>query len=638
MNIDIYTILKGTKILTVLAAAALCLCTASSEAAPAKRRMITFTQPDGSTFRGYVIGDEFCHIRTNAEGGVIAKDADGWWKPVSSPTDGGIFPKTSEKRRIFNEITSRKPMTAGLLSQNAAEGTAQKKNGIVILAQFKDVPFTYTRQNFVDMLTLEGYSFNGADGSAKDYFNLQFDGLIDFSFDVSEIVTLPKDRKYYGGNNDDGNDKNPEQMVIDACRLAADCGTDFSEYDDDNDGYVDNVFIFFSGEDEADTENEDCIWSHAYYIESGSGKTLTLNGKKIDRYACTAELSPEITEDGYLGDGFVLAGIGTFCHEYSHTFGLPDLYDTDYAGSGGQAEALWYVTGLMDGGNSNNGGNTPPNYNAIDMECLGLGEALPLTDGEHTLKPIHEGRTYYRMETDRKGEYYLFECRDNSSLWDRYIFGAGLLVYHIDKSKNAAGKSDNYGETLTAADRWDIYNEVNCRPDRQCANLVEADPSVVKKAYHRYSQFNPTGTQIKSIFFPSGKHDMLDASNGLKYWSGGECPVTISGIVRNADGSVTFTVTGAGSADDTATADRDNPPVMDFSAAQRNDDGSFRKGKSVPLSLLNAEGALYVEWFFNEKVIDADADFKPSASGTLKAVLTYRDGTEVTVSKRIVTR
>ncbi len=209
MNIDIYTILKGTKILTVLAAAALCLCTTSSEAAPAKRRMITFTQPDGSTFRGYVIGDEFCHIRTNAEGGVIAKDTDGWWKPVSSPTDGGIFPKTSEKRRIFNEITSRKSMTAGLLSQNSAEGTAQKKNGIVILAQFKDVPFTYTRQNFVDMLTLEGYSFNGADGSAKDYFNLQFDGLIDFSFDVSEIVTLPKDRKYYGGNNDDGNDKNP---------------------------------------------------------------------------------------------------------------------------------------------------------------------------------------------------------------------------------------------------------------------------------------------------------------------------------------------------------------------------------------------------------------------------------------------
>lgn len=625
--------------MTLLTVMALCCCATLSEAAPARRRMITFTQPDGSTFKGYVIGDEFRHLRTTADGVTIEKDAEGWWRPVRS--DGDMAPKASEKRRIFNEITSRKPMMRSLLAQNSAKGATQKKNGIVILAQFKDVSFTYTRQDFVDMLTMEGYSYNGADGSARDYFNEQFKGLFDFSFDVSEIVTLPEKRRYYGGNNDDGDDKNPEQMVIDACRLAADSGTDFSKYDDDNDGYVDNVFIFFSGEDEADTENEDCIWSHAYYIESGAGRHLTLDGKKIDRYACTAELSPEIVEYGgtsYAGDGFVLAGIGTFCHEYSHTFGLPDLYDTDYAGSGGQAEALWYVTGLMDGGNANNGGNTPPYYNAIDMECLGLGKELALTDGEHTLRPINESRTYYRLETDRKGEYYLFECRDNSSLWDRYICGGGLLVYHIDKSENAAGKSDNYGETLTAAERWEQYNEVNCRPDRQCADLVEADPSVVKKAYNRYSQFNPSVSQIGSIFFPSGEHDSLDSSNGLKYWSGGECPVTISGIVRNTDGSVTFTVTGAGSKEDCPTADRDNPPVMDFSGSQRNDDGSFKAGENVPLSLLNAEGALRVEWFFNEKVIDSGKDFAPSSSGTLKAVLTYGDGTDVTVSKRIVIR
>ncbi len=663
-------------LIAAIAMMALCGTTVNSGAAPAGKHLITYTQPDGSTFKGYVRGDEFCHVRTTASGKSIAKDSEGWWCYAQLDADGNltatgsrvgtpetsllafsatnttIFPKMSGKRRIFDENIAKKQTMKDFLAQNGvatkAGGTKTQKHGIVILAQFSDVPFTYTKQNFVDMLTKEGYSHNGAVGSARDYFNDQFDGLVDFSFDVSEIVTLPKKREYYGGNDNNGDDKNAEQMVMDACDLASKNGTDFSKYDDDSDGYVDNVFVFFSGEDEADTENEDCIWSHAYYIESGAGKHLTLNGKKIDRYACTAELSPEIVEyqGGYALSGeYMLAGIGTFCHEYSHTFGLQDLYDTDYSGSGGWSEALWHTTGLMDGGNANDMGNTPPYYNAIDMECLGLGEAITLTEGTYTLQPIHKGRKYCRMETDRENEYYLIECRDNNSLWDKHIGGKGLLIYHIDKSKNSAGKSDSYGITMTARQRWTPYNEVNCRPDRQCADLVEADPSVVRKAYNENEEFSPTDSQISKIFFPCGKRDSLDAAGGLKYWSGKKCPAVFSGITLNGDGSVTFTVknnteTGGETEDKTAdkTADRDNPPMMNFAKADRNADGSFKAGKTIPQTLDNADGAVSVTWFFNEKEITGTTGFKASESGVLKAVLKYSDGTQVTVSKRITVK
>ena len=653
------------KLILIAAVSAMALCgtAADSWAAPARKHLITYIQPDGSTFMGYVRGDEFCHVRTTASGRSIVKDADGWWCYASLAADGSltatgsrvgasevslaafptshvtIFPKMSGRRKIFNENVAKNPMMRNFLSRNGAAtksaGTAVTKHGIVILAQFSDVPFEYTRQNFVDMLTQEGYSHNGAVGSARDYFNDQFGGLVDFSFDVSEIVTLPKKREYYGANDSEGDDKNAEQMVIDACNLAAKNGTDFSKYDDDNDGYVDNVFVFFSGEDEADTRNEDCIWSHAYYIESGAGiKSPELNGKKIDRYACTAELTPEIVEykGGYAMTGkFFLAGIGTFCHEYSHTFGLPDFYDTDYDGSGGQAEALWHVTGLMDGGNANNSGNTPPYYNAIDRECLGLGEAVTLTEGTHKLQPIHKEGKYFKMTTDRHDEYYLIECRDNNSLWDKYIGGSGMLVYHIDKSKNSAGQSEKYEKTLTAAQRWGDCNEVNCRPDRQCADLVEPDASVVKAAYDKDGSFSPTASQVGSLFFPYGQRNSLDSSSGLKYWSGKTCPIALSGIVRNGDGSITFTVTNS-----TETADRDTPPMMNFDKADRSGDGSFKAGKAVPLSLDNADGAVSVKWFFNGEEIDGRSEFETSDSGMLKAVLTYKDGTQVTVSKRII--
>ncbi len=550
-------------------------------AAPARKCLITYTQPDGSTFRGYVRGDEFCHFRTTESGRIIARDADGWWCYASYDETGNLnvsgthvsaanaaastfsigsgrqfYPKSSERRRVFNETVARKPWMRNFLTQGGTatkSGAAAKpKHGIIILAAFKDVPFKYSREYFVNMLTKNGYSYNGATGSALDYFNDQFGGFVDFRFDVSEVVTLPRDRKYYGGNNINDEDNNPEQMIIDACKLASENGTDFSKYDNDNDGYVDNVFVFFSGKDEADgsgVDCEDCIWSHAYYIESGAGKSLTLNGKRIDSYACTSELTPEVVEygGGYAVTGkYVLAGIGTFCHEYSHTFGLPDLYDTDYELSGGQAEALWRSTGLMDGGNMNNNGNTPPNYNAIDRECLGLGEPLMLTDGSHEIEPIDRDGTYYRIDTGIPDEYFLLECRDNKA-WDRHIGGKGLLVYHIDKSGNQAGKSDNYGKILTAAERWNNYNEVNCRPDRQCADLIEADPNVVGQARGKGGSFSPDDSQIAAIFFPSGNHSTLNSANGLVCWNTKEnCSAELREIKILGNGNVSLTASGVG--------------------------------------------------------------------------------------------
>lgn len=631
-------------------------------AAPARKCLITYTQPDGSTFRGYVRGDEFCHFRTTESGRIIARDADGWWCYASYDEAGNInvsethvsaanavastfsigsgrqfYPKASERRRMFNETVERKPWMRDFLTQGGSatkSGAAAKpKHGIIILAAFKDVPFKYSREYFVNMLTKNGYSYNGATGSALDYFNDQFGGLVDFRFDVSEVVTLPKDRKYYGGNNRNGEDKNPAQMIIDACKLASENGTDFSKYDDDKDGYVDNVFVFFAGEDEAETSNEDCIWSHAHYIESGAGKSLTLNGKRIDSYACTSELTLEVVEHGggYAMTGkYVLAGIGTFCHEYSHTFGLPDLYDTDYELSGGQAEALWRSTGLMDGGNMNNNGNTPPNYNAIDRECLGLGEPVMLTDGPHEIEPIDTDGTYYRIDTGTPDEYFLLECRDNKA-WDRYIGGKGLLVYHIDKSGNQAGKSDNYGKMLTAAERWNYYNEVNCRPDRQCADLIEADPNVVGQARSKGRSFSPDDSQIAAIFFPSGSHNKLNSANGLACWNTKESPVEISNIKIQSDGSVTFSCR-------IIVKEKKDTPLISFGKAKRHNDGSFTSGSEFSLQLLNADKALSVEWFFDEKEIDAAATFTVSKSGTLKAIVSYEDGTKASVSKKIIVR
>ena len=129
----------------------------------------------------------------------------------------------------------------------------------------------------------------------------------------------------------------------------------------------------------------------------------------------------------------------------------------------------------MDGGNQNMNGYVPPYFNAIEREILGLCTPVKITDdGTYALEPVHLNGQAYRIDTDNDDEYYLIECRSGEE-WDQGIGGNGMLIYHIDQSSRSAGWSDSYSKELTASDRWARYNEVNCRPDHQCADLIEAD-------------------------------------------------------------------------------------------------------------------------------------------------------------------
>ena len=559
-------------IIHILAAMiAMAAATALSDAAPARRGPITLRQPDGYSFTAVLRGDEFGHILKTMDGCAIIQDEDGYYcyavfdadgsrhssgVRVGADTPGDVLAASRQipygqiaalaaanrmaVQNLDEEPLTRRIMKAqGMMSDDGTPLTRSdgslsntiEKHGLVILAQFSDVPFTYTREDFIRMLTQSGYSVNGATGSALDYFNDQFGGAWEFSFDVSDIVTLAHNRSYYGGNDSYGDDIRPAEMIAEACELM-DSRIDFSEYDDDEDGEVDNVFVFFAGGDEAEGAGDDCIWSHAWYVRDGAGIRLTLDGVKINRYACTAELTRASADE------YTMAGIGTFCHEYSHTFGLPDFYDTDPNSGPPFAAGLWGSTSLMDSGNQNNGGNTPPNYNAIEREILGLSEPELLSRGDYTLAPVSEGGRYLRINSGTEGEYYLIECRLNEG-WDAYIGGQGLLVYHIDKSSRGI-YSDRYGRSTAALDRWNTYNEVNANPDHQCADLVEADGTSDKLSSIYYIDSSP------GIFFPSGSTGFTASGTpAFKFWDGSSSPLSISGIEIDGAGNVLFSVSSS---------------------------------------------------------------------------------------------
>ena len=545
------------------------LCALTAFSKPARPGRIYLFQPDGSGFHARFYGDEMMRIKVTDEGAAIVQDKDGWWCyaeydaagsktstgcRVGNPVSPDILQRScniplatlsasrsAEKARVMEYDMRGRKLLSGI---RAGKGTRTEtdapvqKFGLVILVQFKgeNESFTYKKDDFINLLMQEGYSEYGADGSVKEYFDDQFKGQYEFVFEVSDIVTLDKEMAFYGSNDNDGQDRNPHLMVMEACELV-DNDIDFRKFDQDGDGEVDNVFVFFAGEDEAEGASEDHIWSHAWYIKDGAGRSLVLDGVTINRYACASELT---TQDA---NTTVMTSIGTFCHEYAHTFGLPDMYDTDYQ-VGGVGAATWRRLSLMDAGNYNNDGHTPPNLSAVEREYLGLNEPhMLVSSGKYTLPSIDSGR-YFRIDSDNDNEYFLLECRTLAG-WDRHIGGEGMLLYHIDRSLNNAGYSEVYDRNVTAAERWGNSNEVNAFAAHQCADLVEADcrndefDNIYDELYENYL------TSLSGVFYPFGGATTLTPKSvpGLKCWGDASVDKAIWDIAF--DGSkVTFSLSG----------------------------------------------------------------------------------------------
>lgn len=553
-------------------------------AGPAWHGTLTLTQPDGSVLQARVVGDEFAHLMVDLQGNALIQNSEGWWcyaafsgdgsmhstgtvagdklRPASAAGGdiGEVLRKWSAQNKralVRNPLVTTKGgqvaetwkkagsssgtgagWTQNCVGEGAASGSEAeaksdteagsggtgsntpeviRKRCLVLLAEFKDVKMSFTQERFENLM-------NTGESSVKNYLNDQFLGRYEFTFDVAPIVTLSQTHQYYGKNSN-GKDSRAAEAVAEACRLAAANGTDFSIYDTDNDGKVDDILLFYAGKDESEGGGDDCIWSHAWKLGAANIK-LTLNGKVIDSYAATSELS--LRSSGK----YQFKTIGTICHEYSHSLGLADMYDTDYRGSGGEADGLWKSTALMDKGNFNNDGRTPPYYNAIDRDMLGIGQCEELKEGHYVLEPINLNGRFLRMDTANEGEYYLIECRTNTG-WDIYTRCKGLAIYHIDKSANLTGYSPVYERDASAAERW-TSNEVNCRPQHQCADMIES----LDKA-----------NDISQIMRPYGKNNSFtpQSSPSFTLWDGSGSPLSITDILQIGD-NVSFNVVKSESA------------------------------------------------------------------------------------------
>ena len=517
----------------------LCLIPMSISAAPAYPHPIDYQLPDGSTVTIQLFGDEFLNWQESEDGYTLLFNSERFLEYAEADEDGdlrlsGVRARNERdrsdgereflrnKRRHIRYSPSQrevvKMVNSAVLAIEEDEDVQLSINATgmvrvpILLVEFTDRRFTKPRNDFVmlfNQLNLTSIAGVTYPGSMRDYFRLNSNGRMDIEVGVYGPYRLSNPIGWYGGDNGLGGNSPGSGGIMagEAVDMAIRAGVDFSRYSSFTDPNVVIPHIIFAGYGtEAGGARPGSIWSHA-----SSFTRRTSNGKTLSRYSCSPELRGN--------SGTVLANIGVVIHELGHSlFGLPDFYQTNNTLGTTVDLQDWCV---MAGGVWNDGGRTPAKFSAYARVFSNwVTETMLNSPRDVTVPNPATQDMVFRVNTTTNNEYYLFENRQRSH-WERFVYGDGLLVYHVDR--NAPGWGNN---------------RVNSDPNRRGYYVKQAGhPNSSRSNRNRDPYPQPGNTEITD-----------NSSPNMRSRAGAATNVPITNITHNTTaGTISFRVMGGGS-------------------------------------------------------------------------------------------
>ena len=493
-----------------------------AHAVKAKPGLIEYLQPDGSTATIMLHGDEHFNYATSPDGLLLLFNEEGGYEYAVKSPSGAVVSSGVNATHLSSEVKgatlsgadyiklarpaispAKRMITSGYLPgepkyrfSTAAFPTSGRPHTLVILVEYQDYRFNVDNplEYFEDFLNGDEFRRDDATGSVRQYYIENSMGQFQPTFDVYGPVLLKNNRKYYGG----GDERYAYQMVTESV-AALDDSVDFSIYDHNEDGYVDNVYIIYADTGQADGGGADAVWPYSWELES-EGVYLVADGVKFNSYGCSNEITPRRK----------MAGIGTFTHEFGHVLGLPDLYNTvnSYDMT---TPTSWSV---MDNGNYLNDSRTPCNFSSFERYSLGwLSPEEILCSGDYSLGPLPATNKAYIMTTEANtDEFYIADYRVQEG-WDTALPSEGMLFWHVQFVQRV----------------WD-ENEVNNNMYHQFVELVRADDMAQSNSL----MGDPFPGHFGITEFVFGGKPSLQA------WDGSQLNVTALTDIREEEGEVKF--------------------------------------------------------------------------------------------------
>lgn len=430
----------------LLALVSTAMCWAIMMAVPAKPEPFAHIQSDGSTVNLVMRGGEFSHSLMTLDGLTVARSANGdyCYMVGGSLSD---MPAHNQGNRSIEEhafiIAYRNQMTLGSnikRTPNCSDENTSPQVPTIGSPRIPIILVNYSDVKFIDdnpVATFEN-QFNEKQYSCLHYFQDQSYGQFSPRFDILGPVNLPHDRAFYGENvyrNGLEFDKQLGTMVYDACQGIA-SNVNFSDYDNDGNGYVDVVVVLFAGVGESNAYQAvpESVWScqwgmqEAYDWGCSNSGPFWLDGVTIDKFAVFNELN------GDNNNSTTIDGVGGFCHEFSHCLGLPKFYPTNNSNCYGMGH--WDI---MSNGCYLDNSNRPAGYTSYERHFMGWMNPIdPVKNARYVLTPLNSnvGSAVKVTNDANPNEYYLLEYRVKTG-WDAYLPADGIMIIHVDYDPNA---------------------------------------------------------------------------------------------------------------------------------------------------------------------------------------------------------
>jgi M6 family metalloprotease-like protein len=288
-------------------------------------------------------------------------------------------------------------------------------------------------------------------------------------------------------------------LIKEAITYYKNAGHDFSQYDNDNDGTIDNFVVIWTG---PLGSTSDFWWESLRWVND---PVFTVDGKKLNTYTW-------IDENNNNANGSIF-NPKALIHETGHALGLPDLYDQSASGPRGGVGGL----DMMDADNGD--------HNPYSKWLLGWINPQIISSGSQTvtLRPFgNTGDAIVLMPNASANspfnEYFIIQNRMRGVGNDPASYPAdGLLIWHIDAR---LGQGGNF-----------LYN--NSDTDHKLVRLMEADGlEEIEKGNNANSGDYYT---LGKIFSPS--------SSPSSFWyDGTPSGFTVSNIIANSDKLYTFDI------------------------------------------------------------------------------------------------
>jgi len=314
---------------------------------------------------------------------------------------------------------------------------------LVLLVDFDDKPAQ------VPIETIYQRFFGDYTNSLKEYYKeVSYSRYVPHG-EIHGWYRAPNPSTYYT-NKENGFGKYPnssEKLVEDVVDMASnDLDIDWTSFDNNDNGYIDNLIVVHSGAEAAWTGDVNDFWAHVWIIP----EPKMIQGRYVWIYAMTSE---------YLGKPEDPQVIGGDCHEHGHQLGLPDLYDyTDQSNGVG-------AYSLMGAGSWGNIGQTPTHLDPWSKYVLGFTDPIIDPIGTVYIDDAEQNSTNIIYTTADPKEYFMVENRQKI-LYDTYLPSQGLFIWRINENQidNQTYNNDKscYLVGLVQADNLkDLENRAN---------------------------------------------------------------------------------------------------------------------------------------------------------------------------------